>query len=546
MHFPINFNDINSVSEFKLLNHLPFVFFLLCEFCILAIFFKRQNKAFVIFAKKSKQKSEEARLHLLENMNIGFTHCEMIFNESGIPIDYIFIDVNSAFERLTGIKNAKGKHVIEIIPEIKKTSPEVFELYARVASGGPPEEINSYNSVLNRWFSIKAYYFEEKNQFAVLFENITNEKLAEQELRKSEERFRFIIEQSPLSIQILDLDGKTIMVSKSFEKLWGITLMDLQKYNILEDKQLIDLGLMPDLKKSFEGITVTLPFREYDAINTLGIGFKRIVSSVAYPVKNEKGQVSNVVLIHEDVTEKEKAKAAMIEAKEAAEKTARMKSRFLDIAAHELRTPITSLSLVVQLAQKQFAKGHPIEESTLIRLRAQCERITRLVLDLLDVSRLERNVINLQLELKNITELIIEQIEEFNLIRPNRKIVLLKPTDPIILKFDSVRISQVISNFLDNACKYTPDETLIEISVEKMEKFVRVSVKDQGLGIAEDQQSTLFSPFTRGSMELTGRSGGLGLGLYVSRMIIELHKGKVGLTSRPGEGSNFYFEIPTN
>lgn len=546
LSFYIFFPPAFSLIEKKFQHPLPFLIFMLSGISISVIVKKMQNRTFELSTKKALQSSDQARLSLLENMTIGFAQCEMLFDDASNPVDFIYKDVNSAFESLTGLQNVIGKRVCEIIPGIRTSSPELFKLYARVALGGPSEEIKIYIQELNRWFSVKAYYFGEKNQFAVMFENITNEKLAEEELRKSEERFRFIIEQSPLSIQILDLKGKTIKISKSFEKLWGLSMEDLQNYNMLMDKQLERLGLMPYIKKSFAGEAATLPLREYDAIDTLGKGFKRIVSSVTYPIKDYQGRVCNVVLIHEDVTEKEKAKAAIIEAKEAAENTARLKSHFLDIAAHELRTPITSCSLIVQLAQKQLVKGHSVEESTLARLRTHCERISRLVVDLLDVSRLERNVINLQLEYKNISTLITEQLDDYKLLRPNRKIVFLKPKEQIVVKCDTVRINQVISNFLDNACKYTPDDSPIEISIETMPTFVRVSVKDQGPGISDDQQITLFTPFTRGSMELTGRSGGLGLGLYVSRMIIELHGGRVGLTSKVGHGSTFYFEIPTS
>ena len=221
-----------------------------------------------------------------------------------------------------------------------------------------------------------------------------------------------------------------------------------------------------------------------------------------------------------------------------------LKSRFLDIAAHELRTPVTSFSLIVQLAQKQLAKGNPVEAYTLMRLRSQAERISRLVVDLLDVSRLERGAIKLQIELKNIVEVVSEIINDYKLLRPTRNILFVKPEETIQLQFDPVRIMQVLSNLIDNACKYTPDETDILISVTKRPEHVRVSVLDSGPGIPDLQKESLFTPFTRGSIELTGRSGGLGLGLYVSRMIIELHGGKIGVETKIDSGSIFYFDLP--
>lgn len=140
--------------------------------------------------------------------------------------------------------------------------------------------------------------------FISIHEDITERKRAADELHESEERFRFIVEQSPLSIQILDPSGRTIKVSKSFENLWGLSLEDLQTYNILNDQQLEILGLMSYLKKAFAGETVELPVRDYDSRDSLGRGFKRSVRSIAFPIKNREGRVNNIVLIHEDVTER--------------------------------------------------------------------------------------------------------------------------------------------------------------------------------------------------------------------------------------------------
>jgi signal transduction histidine kinase len=105
-------------------------------------------------------------------------------------------------------------------------------------------------------------------------------------------------------------------------------------------------------------------------------------------------------------------------------------------------------------------------------------------------------------------------------------------------------MSQVLSNLLDNAVKYTPEETPIEIQIAQRSGTVRVSVLDQGPGIPKDQQETLFSPFTRGDSKDTLRSSGLGLGLSVCRALMELHGGTIGVESEEGHGSTFFFELP--
>lgn len=264
------------------------------------------------------------------------------------------------------------------------------------------------------------------------------------------------------------------------------------------------------------------------------------------PILDGEGKISEIIISFADITENQKIKLELMAAKELAELASLAKSRFLDIAAHELRTPVTAFSLLVQLAQKQLGKGIPVDAMTLVRMRSQADRITRLVIDLLDVSRLERNAIKLELQITDLVPVISGLVEDYNLLKPNRKFIFLKPLAPVEIKIDAVRVMQVLSNFLDNACKYTSEDSIIEILLESTSNSARVLVKDYGVGISTEQIETLFNPFTRGSNELTGRSGGLGLGLYISRMIIELHGGKVGVDSKIGIGSTFYFEIPKN
>ena len=221
-----------------------------------------------------------------------------------------------------------------------------------------------------------------------------------------------------------------------------------------------------------------------------------------------------------------------------------MKSRFLDVAAHELRTPVTAFSLLIQMTQREFDKGINVKANTLQRLRSQVDRITRLVVDLLDVSRLERGTLILKKVDTSLVSLIHDCIAEFYLKEPLRKISFESPSDPLVVNVDPVRIFQVISNLIDNAIKYTPQNTPIEVSGETIGPIVRIKVKDFGQGISQIEQAALFTPFSRGSTELTEKSGGLGLGLFICRMIVELHGGTMGVQSMVGSGSTFYFELP--
>jgi signal transduction histidine kinase len=234
-------------------------------------------------------------------------------------------------------------------------------------------------------------------------------------------------------------------------------------------------------------------------------------------------------------------------AKEKAESASRIKSEFLDIAAHELRTPLTALTLMIGTMQQFRKHGIPIDPATLDKSAQQVDRLARLVSDLLNVSVLERGALVLRREKIDLTELISESLDNYRRLAPGRSFVFEKPEKPLMLDADPVRLLQVLGNFLDNALKYTPETTPIMITATTTSNNkVRVSVTDKGKGIDKESLPQLFTRFYRTGSDETLKQPGLGLGLYICRRIIELHGGHIGVSSEVGQGSTFYFEIPTS
>ena len=236
----------------------------------------------------------------------------------------------------------------------------------------------------------------------------------------------------------------------------------------------------------------------------------------------------------------------LIKAKSDAEQTSNIKSQFLDIAAHELKTPVTALTLLVDMANIHVTKGTPVGKPELDRLKKQTQRLKTLLEDLLDVSRMERGFMVLKPRQTDLLALVSENVEDYKRQKPSRSFVFVKPDTEVILDCDPEKINQVIANLLNNAINYSPDGSPIEVSMTATSENVRVSIKDSGPGISKHLQSKLFTRFFRVVSNESAIYPGLGLGLYISRTIIEMHGGFIGLNSEEGQGSTFYFDLPRN
>lgn len=388
-------------------------------------------------------------------------------------------------------------------------------------------------------------------QVVVNFTDITKEKKLKEKLADLNVLFHAALDQSQAGIAIVDL----ITGRLSYLNQAGFLMRGGGEFESVKD---IDVGRFMSFWKIYNLDGTLLSEEDSPIGHALYQGKKtsrefifknqkneeRIIWTNAAPILKEDGTIMAAIVVFMDTTDRYRLEKELRAAREVAENATMMKSRFLDVAAHELRTPVTAFSLLIQMTQREFEKGISVKGVTLSRLRTQVERITRLVVDLLDVSRLERGALNLKKVETNIVTLMKDCIAEFNLKDPHRSILFESSDEPLLVDLDPVRIFQVISNLIDNAIKYTPQDSPIELRVEKNDKKIRVEVKDYGQGLSQIEQAVLFTPFSRGSTELTEKSGGLGLGLFISRMIIELHGGEIGVQSMIGSGSTFYFELP--
>lgn len=219
------------------------------------------------------------------------------------------------------------------------------------------------------------------------------------------------------------------------------------------------------------------------------------------------------------------------------------KDEFISIASHELKTPLTSVKGYVQLLERSIDKGD-IEtvKKHLSKAQTQLEKLNNLIADLLDISKIESGKLKFNKQnffigdlLKNLVEVMAQSFPDYT--------IKVNGTVEHCIFGDEMRIEQVIINFLTNAIKYSPGTSEVLINVRQENDHIYLGVRDYGIGIAAEQQKSLFEKFYRVE-ETALHFQGLGIGLYISAEIIRRHGGKVGVESTLGQGSEFYFEIP--
>lgn len=230
-----------------------------------------------------------------------------------------------------------------------------------------------------------------------------------------------------------------------------------------------------------------------------------------------------------------------------ARKAIQVRDEFLSIASHELKTPLTPLKLQLQLMSRNL-KMNPesMTEERMDKMMTnadkQMNRLSKLIEDLLDVSRITSGKLKLNLEYVNLQDVVRDVLVQYgHQLQAHLAHVEIEADQAVHTLVDPLRIEQVLVNLLTNAVKYAPMKT-IKVTLTRSGQTAKICVKDEGPGIAPEHQERIFGRFER--VRATDNIGGLGLGLYISRQIVEAHHGKIFVESTPGKGSNFVIELP--
>lgn len=380
--------------------------------------------------------------------------------------------------------------------------------------------------------------------------DITKRKHAEQELRASEHRFRFMAESMPQKIFTAQPDGVIDYINPQWMEYLGMDLEHINKTGWHTTVHPDDIARVRTQWKS--SIESGKPYSIEQRIRDHA-GEYRWHLTVARAMRDEDGSVIKWVGSNTDIEDLkqrqilEERTALLTEQHEQLMMINRAKDEFISLASHQLRTPATGVKQYVgMLMQGYFGDLSDDQQAILKSAYDSNERQLGIINALLNVARLDAGKVTLDAlpedmsaMLRNIVE---EQAEVFRLRRQTLNLHL--PPTPVMCRVDQQLIRMVLENIIDNAGKYSPEGKAVDVHLRQNKTATVIEVHDQGVGMRKKDQDKLFQKFSRIDNELSTSASGSGLGLYWAKKIMDLHGGTIAVQSRPRRGSVFIITIP--
>jgi PAS domain S-box-containing protein len=533
-------------------------------------------------AEAALQETQTQYRQLFEALNDGFCVCELLLNEEGTPYDYRFLEVNPAFEDHTGLKEAAGKTIYELVPNLE---PHWVESYSKVALQGEQVRFEQGSAVMGRWFSVYAFPFgpPHSRQFAVQFRDISARKRAEEALRQSakkiaqqQKKLLDLFEQAPVAIVVYRGSEHVIeLVNPRASELWGVAAAALMNRPLAETLPEVQKqgmrGLLDEILRSGE------PFvgNEFPIVfDRDGKSETRYFDFVYQPWRDERDAIIGVIAISIDVSERKQRKAELqryreqlaltnqelaaineemtvtneelsaantnlVDTNEQLKRVNADLDNFVYAASHDLKAPISNIKGLLTLLEQHLSPDSLASARTqkvLRMMEASVARFMRTIADLSDVARLQRRdqepeaMVDVDMVITEVLLDIAPAIKEANA----QIDVDVAGCGPI--RFAPKHLRSVVYNLLSNAVKYHDPQRppIIQIRCESETEYQVLTVADNGLGM-ELADRPLFGLFQRFHSHVEGT----GIGLYMVKKIVENAGGTIHVESTVGVGTTF-------
>ncbi len=510
-------------------------------------------------------RSEKKHRLLTEHAISALALHEIVTDDAGRPVDYIFLSANPAFETHTGLKPAEviGRRASEMIPGIENTP--LIKIYGKVALTGKPKSFEYYFPPLKKHYFINAYQLGT-GRFATAFNDITHRINAEATLKSTLIRMESIMASIQAGVILVRKSDRVIVdVNQAAAQMAGWQPADLigkpckANFCTSQNKHCPVLDTGQTLENAERTIQTKdgrlIPILKNASILTLNDEAFLLESFVDISQQKETEQrlIASKQELQEINQQLEETTARANRMAVAAEVASIAKSQFLANMSHEIRTPMngvigmTEILLDTDLTdeQRRYAKTIQISGGSLLAL----------INDILDFSKIEANKLDLEV-LDFDLEILLEDISSALIHQARQKgLTLVCGIDhgtPALLRGDPGRLRQILTNLVGNAIKFTHfGKVVVQISVEpeylaetnrnSNDVLMHFSVQDTGIGIPADRLDALFTPFTQVDGSTTRNFGGTGLGLSISRQLARIMGGQIGVESELGKGSTFWF-----
>lgn len=385
----------------------------------------------------------------------------------------------------------------------------------------------------------------------LVFHDVSERKRTAQELAASENRYRSLWENANDIFYTLDLDGHLTSLNRAGELIMGYAREELLHKPIAPIVSRSDLPTMQEMMaRKIDGGQQETTY-ELEIVRKDG---RRVTLEVSSRLIDQQGQPVGIQGVARDVTERKRAEEERTQlllreqaARHDAEEALRFRDEFLAVAAHELKTPLTTIKGYISVLQRRAERtgeSDPRDARVLQVISEQALRLQKLIELLLDLSRIQSGQLQIERAPVDLGEFVRRWIESAEPLVEAHTINFIASSEPLLVLADELRLEQVFQNLFQNALKYSPEGGTVTVRVEREGEYACLSVADQGIGIPSAELPNLFTRFHRARNFSSLQISGLGLGLFVVKEIVTLHDGTISVESTEGQGSTFTVSLP--